>query len=136
MSLTRFIERGSIIKRGRRCRRYLGRPRGVVVRSRRILGVRITRCLGKFLRWRRFILPIRGGYGSARCITEELRSLTVGTVDRHVGDMEIIARPVTLTGVVIRPVKGAGPGFLAAAFLVGMIGGDIKPTKFVFILGT
>ena len=135
MSLTRFIERGSIIKRGRRCRRYLGRPRGVVVRSRRILGVRITRCLGKFMRWRRFILPIGGGYGSARCITEELRSFTVGTVDHHVGNMEVIASPMTLTGVVIRSVEGAGPGLLSAAFLVGMIGGYMKPTKFVFILG-
>ena len=125
MSLTRFIERGSIIKRGRRCRRYLGRPRGVVVRSRRILGVRITRCLGKFLRWRRFILPIRGGYGSARCITEELRSLTVGTVDRHVGDMEVIASPVALTGVVFWTMQGAGPGLLSAALLVSMVGGDM-----------
>ena len=70
-------------------------------------------------------MPIGGGYGSNRCITEELRSFTVGTVDRHVGDMEVIASPVALTGVVFWTMQGAGPGLLSAALLVSMVGGDM-----------
>ena len=136
MGLARFIKRGSIMQRGRRCRGHLGYPLGVSVGSLRILGVRVTRCLGEILRRWRLIWPIRRGYSSTSRITKELGSFAIGTIDRHIGDVNIVARPVALTGVMIRPVKRAGPSLLAATFLVGMVGGYMKPTKFVFVLRT
>ena len=136
MGLARFIKRGSIMKRGRRCRGHLGRPRDIIVWSLRILGIRVARCLGKILRRWKLIWPIRRGYSSTSRITKELGRFTIGTIDRHIGNVNIIARPVALTGVMIRPVKRAGPSLLAATFLVGMVGGYMKPTKFVFVLRT
>ena len=136
MGLARFIKRGSIMQWGRRCRGHLGYPLGVSVGSLRILGVRVTRCLGEILRRWRLIWPIRGGYSSTRRITKELGRFTIGTIDRHIRDVNIIARPVALTGVMIRPVKRAGPSLLAATFLVGVVRGYMKPTKFEFVLRT
>ena len=136
MGLARFIKRGSIMQRGRRCRGHLGHPLGVSVGSLRILGVRVTRCLGEILRRWRLTWPIRRGYSSTSRITKELGSFTIGTIDRHIGDVNIVARPVALTGVMIRPVKRAGPSLLAATFLVGMVRGYMKPTKFEFVWRT
>ena len=134
MGLARFIKRGVYNGRGAGgARGHLGSILGVSIGSLRILGVRVTRCLMEILRrWR----PVRRGYGSTSRITKELGSLAIGTIDRHIRNVNIIARPVALTGVMLRPMKRARPSLLAATFLVGMVRGYMKPTKFEFVWWT
>ena len=43
---------------------------------------------------------------------------------------------MALTGVMFRPMNRAWPSFLAATFLVGMVRGYMKPTKFEFVWRT
>ena len=43
---------------------------------------------------------------------------------------------MALTGVMFRPMNRAWPSLLTATFLVGMVGCNMEPTKFMFILRT
>ena len=108
-------------------------PGIIVVGSLRELRVkRSRRCLWRPGRPRR---SVRRGDRISRSSAKKLSSLAVRAVNCQVGDMDVVAYSVTLTGVVVLAVQGARPSLLATAFLVGMIGKGMEAAEFVFVLG-
>ena len=108
-------------------------PGIIVVGSLRELRVkRSRRCLWRPGRPRR---SVRRGDRISRSSAEKLSSLAIRAVNCQVGDMDVVAYSVTLTGVVVLTVQGARPSLLATAFLVGMVGKGMEAAEFVLVLG-